>query len=295
VARENAEEWRERRRRQRAEEPRHSGFFKARHAETSFAAQLRHLARQVVRIIEALTDSGDLGFIEPHEIPAITDALDNYAEAIEPWAQAVSWRMIAETNRRDKTAWEQYTKGMSAALRQELREAPIGAEVQRLMADQVHLITSLPREAASWVHEQSLQALEAGRRYEEKTAIESGWDPERGRWTRTPPPRTELTEALAKATPHATEKWLRNRATLIARTETARTASVLVQARSSHIGAESYIWYTAKDWKVRESHRKLHGSVQRWDAPPLSDPPDYHSHPGQIWNCRCTALPVIPE
>lgn len=232
----------------------------------------------------------------------ITAALDEYGEAIEPWARAVAWRMIAETNRRDKSAWEQYTEGMGAALREELRNAPIGEHVSQLLESQVDLITSLPHEAGMWVHEQSLNALEAGQRYQEKTAIESGWDPERGVWTRALPPRTELTEALAKATPGATEKWLRNRATLIARTETARTASVLVQARSKHIGAELYQWVTAGDWKVRESHRKLERArtpygigIYSWDDPPLSDPPDHHSHPGQIWNCRCTALPIIPE
>lgn len=278
--------------RARAEEGRSAGFFRARKAESGFGASLRHLARQIARIIEAYApQNGDP--IPPHGILRIGQALDDYARAIEPWARAVSWRMIAETNRRDKTAWEQYTQGMGAALRRELREAPIGEAVQRLLAGQVDLITSLPREAAQWVHEQALNALEAGHRYQERTAIESGWSPELGAWTREPPPRTELAEALAKATPGATEQWLRNRATLIARTETARTASVLVQARSEAIGVTHYVWKTAGDWKVRESHRKLNNSVQRWDEPPLSDPPDYHSHPGQIWNCRCTALPVL--
>jgi SPP1 gp7 family putative phage head morphogenesis protein len=105
----------------------------------------------------------------------------------------------------------------------------------------------------------------------------------------------DIEEALEAAHPDATASWLRARATLIARTETARSASVLVQARSEYIGAEQYIWQTAGDWKVRPGHRKLNRSVQRWDSPPLSDPPDYHSHPGQIFNCRCVALPIIPE
>jgi len=114
-------------------------------------------------------------------------------------------------------------------------------------------------------------------------------------WKRGVPSRSELVEALAAANPDETEQWLHNRATLIARTETARTASVLVQARAQHVGAESYVWKTAGDWKVRPSHRKLNGTVHRWDDPPLSDLPDYHSHPGQIFNCRCVALPIIPE
>jgi SPP1 gp7 family putative phage head morphogenesis protein len=164
---------------------------------------------------------------------------------------------------------------MSAALRAELASAPIGEALERLLALQVGLITSLPTDAAERVQEASTAALLSSARYAERTP--------------------EVEAALERAHPNATEAWLRNRATLIARTETARSASVLVQARAEHIGAESYTWKTASDWKVRPSHRKLNNTVQRWDNPPLSDPPDYHAHPGQIFNCRCVSLPILPE
>ena len=137
------------------------------------------------------------------------------------------------------------------------------------------LIRSLPLDAAQRVHERTLEALAVGARYPEQEA--------------------EIEQALELAHPSATEAWLANRATLIARTETARTASAPVQARSEYVGAESYIWKTAGDWKVRESDRRLNNHEFRWDTPPLSDPPDHHSHPGQIWNCRCVALPIITE
>ena len=183
--------------------------------------------------------------------------------------------MITEVNRRNLTAWRTYAGEMSLALRRELLTAPTGEAMQRLLGEQVELITSLPTDAAQRVQEQTTEALETGARYPERTA--------------------EVEEALAKAHPEATSAWLRTRATLIARTETARSASVLVQARAEHIGSESYQWRTAGDWKVRESHKRLNRTVQSWAAPPLSDPPDYHSHPGQIFNCRCVALPIIPE
>lgn len=267
----------ERRARQRAEEDarREEGFAKARNAERSYGAQLRSVARHVARIIEAHAPEAKDEPIPPASLARIRVALSAYSKAITPWARATAGRMIAEVHRRDRTAWEKYTRGMSRALRIELNETPIGETMAALLAEQVELITSLPIEAAQRVQEKSEQALFTAARYPERIA--------------------EIEAALAEAHPAATEAWLRNRATTIARTETARTASVLMQSRAEHVGADSYIWKTAGDWKVRPSHRKLEGSVQRWDAPPLSDPPDYHSHPGQIFNCRCVALPILSE
>jgi SPP1 gp7 family putative phage head morphogenesis protein len=266
----------ERRARQRAEEDarREEAFGKTRNAERSYGAQLRNLARQIARIVEAHAPLAEEATFSPAAVARIQAALAAYGTAITPWARATAARMIAEVHLRDRAAWERYTRGMSRALRVELNATPIGEAMAAVLAEQVHLITSLPLEAAQRVQETSQNALYTAARYPERTA--------------------EIEAALEEAHPRATEAWLKARATLIARTETARTASVLVQSRAEHVGAESYVWTTAGDWKVRPSHKKLEGTVQRWDAPPLSDPPDYHSHPGMIWNCRCTALPIIP-
>jgi SPP1 gp7 family putative phage head morphogenesis protein len=286
----------ERRRRQREEQRQEEAFSRARNAERSYGAQLQALARHIRRIIEAFAPEDPDETWEPGDLARLDAALGDYSEAIDPWAQSTAERMITEVNRRNLTAWRQHTQGMGAALQREIEQAPTGERMAEVLAEQVRLIKSLPREAAQRVHEKTIEAIEAGHRYGERTALELGWDPEAKEWKRGLPPRSELVEALAAANdPKRTEQWLRNRATLIARTETARTASVLVQARAEHIGAESYIWKTAGDWKVRPTHRKLNGTVHRWDDPPLSDLPDYHSHPGQIFNCRCVALPIIPE
>lgn len=44
-----------------------------------------------------------------------------------------------------------------------------------------------------------------------------------------------------------------------------------------------YIWHTAGDGKVRESHAERNGQVYSWDTPPDG------GHPGEAPNCRCTA------
>jgi SPP1 gp7 family putative phage head morphogenesis protein len=101
--------------------------------------------------------------------------------------------------------------------------------------------------------------------------------------------------------PEAIETRIKNegditesRARLIARTEVARSNSILVQARAESLGSKAYIWQTAEDARVRESHMEMNGKVCYWDNPPmLSD--GTQTHPGQIFNCRCIALPLLSD
>jgi SPP1 gp7 family putative phage head morphogenesis protein len=249
-------------------------FARAHNAQMSYGAALRLYAKQIAQII-GFHAEGDPLLVPPEKMTELTEALRRYTAGTLPWARAAAWRMIKEVNRRNLTAWQRYTAEMSYQMRQEILNAPTGEAMVGLLNEQVGLITSLPLDAAQRVHENTLNAISLGSRYPELEG--------------------DIREALALAHPDATEEWLNYRATLIARTETARTASVLVQARAVHVGADSYIWKTSGDWKVRPSHRRLNNHEFRWDDPPLSDPPDHHSHPGQIWNCRCVALPILPE
>ena len=50
-----------------------------------------------------------------------------------------------------------------------------------------------------------------------------------------------------------------------------------------------YIWRTRNDGKVRSSHAAREGQVFSWDDPPVG------GHPGEDYNCRCTAEPYYPE
>jgi phage putative head morphogenesis protein, SPP1 gp7 family len=84
-----------------------------------------------------------------------------------------------------------------------------------------------------------------------------------------------------------------SRATLIARTECARVSSLLTQTRAEGIGATNYIWRTSKDRAVRHSHARMEGKVCDFANPPtLSD--GTTTHPGQIYNCRCTMQVILP-
>lgn len=198
-------------------------------------------------------------------MPAVVKALEQYATLIEPWAKAAAEYMIADVSRRNAIAWKKHSEDMGKALRAELQYAPTGHVFQRLLGEQVNLIKSLPLDAAKRVHELTTTGL-----------IESR--------------RAESIKNDILATGHVTE----SRARLIARTEVARTAANLTQARAEFVGSEGYIWRTSGDFDVRPSHQEMEGKYVRWDTKPhLSD--GTVTHAGCIYNCRCWPEPVLPD
>jgi SPP1 gp7 family putative phage head morphogenesis protein len=136
--------------------------------------------------------------------------------------------------------------------------------MRRLLDEQVTLIKSIPLDAAKRVHRLTLEGIENSGRASEvaKEIMRSG--------------------EVAKS-----------RATLIARTETSRTATVLTQARAEHIGSDGYVWRTSGDSDVRPSHRRMNGKFVPWNHPPTLD--NLTGHAGALPNCRCYPEPVIPE
>lgn len=50
---------------------------------------------------------------------------------------------------------------------------------------------------------------------------------------------------------------------------------------------ENYVWRSADDRRVRAAHAANDDQVFAWSAPPAG------GHPGQDWNCRCTAEPLL--
>lgn len=194
----------------------------------------------------------------------VIKALKDYAKLIDPWARSVAASMLADVGRRDKAMWKSVGTELGAGVREQLKSAPVGAAYAELQDEQVHLIKSLPLEAAQRVHDLTQKALVDGRRASEiaKAIQDTGL----------------VTDARAR---------------LIARTETARASSNLVQARSQWAGSAGYIWRTSRDLNVRESHDQMEGVYVRWDQPPVLD--GLRGHAGTLPNCRCYAEPVFPD
>jgi SPP1 gp7 family putative phage head morphogenesis protein len=154
--------------------------------------------------------------------------------------------------------------------------------MRELYDTQRALIRSLPADAIERLNTEGNEALLAGQRI-------SKADIERIRGQLLMPQMREQFEALGSK--ETFSQYLTRRATTVARTETARTASVLVQARAEHAGSTEFVWRTAGDWKVRPVHRQHNDKRYPWNNPPQSEPNLEPYLPGQGPNCRCIALP----
>lgn len=80
-----------------------------------------------------------------------------------------------------------------------------------------------------------------------------------------------------------------SRAMLIARDQTLKLASDVTRIRQTNAGIDSYVWTTSGDERVRDEHADLDGDVFTWAAGHPTE-----GHPGQTFQCRCTAYPVVP-
>jgi SPP1 gp7 family putative phage head morphogenesis protein len=86
----------------------------------------------------------------------------------------------------------------------------------------------------------------------------------------------------------------RSKADLLARDQTLTLNAEISRNRQMNAGISRYVWTTSGDDRVREGHADLDGTVQDWNAPP--DVGDGRAlHPGEDYQCRCTAYPVIDE
>ena len=233
-------------------------WIRARKVESYYAARLRKIAHYIDMMVRQFDPSRLL------ENSWIVDALRRYGDAIEPWARSVGERMVSEVAARDRKTWFEVSERMGRALHQEIEHAPIGHILQQRMADQVGLITSIPREAAERVHELTLRGITEGERPESiaKKIMEGG---------------------------HVS----RSKAMLIAATEVSRTQTELTKARAESVGSVGYIWSTVNDASVRPSHRAMQGKFVAWSSPPTLD--GMVGHAGCLPRCRCICLPQIPD
>ncbi len=204
--------------------------------------------------------------LAPGVLSKIEETLNHYAELVGPWAHTVAQYMVTDVARRNLNAWKQNSDDMGRALRDELSNAPTGSYYALMMDEQVGLIRSLPIKAAERVHQLAQESMIRGTR---------GAEIER--------------EVLA------TGKVTAARAKMIARTEVARAASTLTQARSRYAGSTGYIWRTSRDGDVRPTHRAQEGKFIRWDDPPKTDRGLAPYHAGCGPNCRCFPEPVFPN
>ena len=233
-------------------------FQLAERLEAEYLRALRQLTKQIDHIIKGMAPGGVVT-----NSAELQNMLRQYAKVIEPWAYSIAQRMVNRIADKDENAWAKLGTSMGLELRKQIKNAPIGHTLQAFLKEQVHLITSLPTQAAERVHVLTLEGLSGAKRASEiaKEVLKLG----------------DVTHSRAK---------------LIARTEIARTASALTMARSQYVGCTHYVWRTSGDTDVRQSHKDMDGQVIPWaEAPVLSD--GSQTHAGMIYNCRCYAEPIL--
>lgn len=126
------------------------------------------------------------------------------------------------------------------------------------------LSKSLIEESVNKVQSTILSGFQSGTRWEEiASSIEDYIDPEVG--------------------------GIANRARLIARDQISKLNGQVTSERQKDLGIDKYRWRTSGDERVRDSHRELEGEIFSWDKPPSV------GHPGEDFQCRCTAEPILDQ
>lgn len=197
------------------------------------------------------------------------------SDALDRWANTYARTFATAIQEEDARTWRQAATKSSTGVRmykalQKEMAGPVGDRVREIIDNNAHYIKTLPQTAAKEiVRFTGTQAFADNR--ESYTA-----------------------DKFKVLVGHMTE----SHAKLISRTETSKAHAALTQARMESIGLDWYIWHTSEDERVRSSHRIMDGVMCRYsDAPhpeALAGEKDVGGYsPGNIYNCRCFAEPVI--
>lgn len=104
----------------------------------------------------------------------------------------------------------------------------------------------------------------------------------------------EISEDIKKYFPEATKAS----ATLIARTQVAKTYAYITETRAKSVGVTYYIWHTVGGPRVRDSHQHMNNVIVFYSDPPspeelIGKKSQGRYHAGGIYNCRCYEEPVL--
>lgn len=112
----------------------------------------------------------------------------------------------------------------------------------------------------------------------------------------------KLKAEIKKATEGLSDKHCK----LLARDQMGKLNGQITQAQMQELGLDMYVWSTAYDDRVRDSHALMEGLLCRWDDASVCSYDNGKTwverpsgavdlHPGQDIQCRCVALSFYPE
>jgi SPP1 gp7 family putative phage head morphogenesis protein len=248
-----------------------SGSKKGRANGKKFERYLAAMGREIEKIV------GNVKDIEGAD--AAIARLRRYERAMAKWADETARKMVTEAdkiNARDWVNWDknqraEYVRGrkergelISKSLRRERLTQPQNEMIQALTKEAAGYIKSVPEHVREELVAKAEELRNGGIRSEDFVNYVQS--------------RGGVSESRAR---------------LIARTEVSRATTILTQSRAESVGSTHYIWRTAEDGIVRESHRRMNGKVVAWNDPPTLD--GLTGHAGALPNCRCYPEPLIPE
>jgi len=88
----------------------------------------------------------------------------------------------------------------------------------------------------------------------------------------------------------------RTKAKFLARQETNLLMTKFKEARYTNAGVNEYRWGTvvgSPKHPVRPMHKRLDKKIFSWDNPPITSDDGSRNNPGQDYNCRCFARPIV--
>lgn len=156
------------------------------------------------------------------------------------------------------------------ALKKEMKATTLGGRVDQIIQENAQMIKTVPQDMAERFTKMAQENWTKGLRSD------------------------EIVEELMKRAP----ELRRFEAKRIARTETSKASTAMIQARAEIYNRPFYYWRPCMDERTRKTHRAMDGIICRWDDPPNPEAKfggkSYGSyHPGCIFNCRCIPEPIL--
>lgn len=252
--------------------------------ERQYARDLNPLVQAIREVLAEIVKPGFPRILESArlDLPVRSDAYQDEIEALFSRARIAfasrytiqEARSLARKYAQSGSEWnerqirKQFLKVLG--LQPVLNEPYLGPLQDEFVKENVDLITSIPADAFDKIEQKVRNAVSSGRLSTDLAA--------------------ELEDEFGDDIAEVTEN-VKARARLIARDQIAKLNSDLNRSRMQNLGIAKYKWRTSKDERVRATHRALEGKVFAW-----TDPPNINGkrlHPGQDYQCRCTAEPVF--
>lgn len=196
--------------------------------------------------------------------------LSQYSNSIFGYASNAAHTLIYNLNKQSIEQWQRQGKQINNLLKKELKTQEISRLMDIYKNQNISLIQSLPLDAAKRVYKILTEGYVSGAR------------------------SSSLVDKIQRIGDIS-----KNRATLIARTETSKISTALTQARSNVLGLDWYVWRTSQDVRVRDSHFVMSRVIVNWNEPPAPEQLKGiksklgHYHAGNCPNCRCYPQSLI--